>query len=323
MTAAPSTNTGNAAGVDGLNSDKATLLVDPSLLYWAALEGLPRRVNDEALRYAFEPQLPAPLEEIEPRFTWIGEAGCWIACGAESERLSDWIDANESGNDHIESVRPRGLPPALINKITGIGDRTTSIAQRLEFRSRAFESPRRARRRTIAAAAVILTALTTSALLTTGHLRRADAAIARAELIRTEAVSVAANALKLTGVTPPPGLDPRLALAAERRRLLKTRESVGAAYTAEDRGGTLTALLAAWPDEVPTVIDRIQLEQDSLTIQGAVRNPQDFEKVSLRLAGFSPSWSKSSSSASKARQGYSFTIQFSPGALSSSDGGAP
>jgi len=314
------TKQGAEIHTDGPVLDGSSLLVDPRLLYWAALDDQPRRVSDEALRYAFEPHLPATLDEIACRFTWIKGEQSWLACGVDSSRLQRWIDRHEANGDRVESVRPAGLPDVL--KKEPMRSSAGDPLRGLEFRTKAFESPRSARRRTLMTAAAILTIVTTSALVTTGFSRRATAADTRTDSLRLQAITLADMTLESAGVTRSPNIDPRLALAAEHLRLEQTRNTSAGGQTAEDRGRTLTALLTSWPDDIPTVVDRIQLEQDSITIQGAVRDAGEFEAMSLRLANFSPTWIKRSSSASKARHGYTFTIQFGVSSLSSS-GGAP
>ncbi len=302
---------------EGVTLDQTLLVIDPAHLYWAEIDGLPRRANHETLRYAFEPHIPAPLEDIECRFVWTNKSQSWLACGAESSRLDEWIDCCESNDGRIESARPNGLPGVLHERLSKAGQDANDIASGFEFRSQQHESPRRARRRTLMTAAIILTVITASALVTTGHIRRTSAADAQTKSFQQEAITAADAGLQTAGVSRAPGVDPRLALAAEQRRLRQTRDRSADGQAAQDRSRALTTLLGSWPEDIPTVVDRIQFEQDSITIQGAVRDAGEFETMSLRLAGFSPEWTKRSSTTTKAKQGYTFTIQFSASSLTS------
>ena len=281
----------------------AVLRLLPECLYWAILDAPPRRAGAEALRYAFEPWLPAPLEEVETRFA--PTHGRVLACGVDRDRLAAWIEHAETDGRRIESVRPAAVPAVAMDRLGGQIDET-AICRRLEFRASAFESPRHRRRR-IRNAGLLAIAIAAAALIdAAGSLRQAQAARDRAAAAERAATAIAAAAVGESARS----VDPRLALGAELRRLRRTRDRSVENLLAEDRTGELVALMAAWPADTPTAVDRVDVDQDAVSVRGRVRDAGDFERLRLALRGFAPGWSEQAGDLSREREGASFSVVF-------------
>jgi hypothetical protein len=304
------------------------LAIASDRLYWAVLVMPPstRQSGDEALRYAFEPHLPAPLHEIVARFTPLlgtmsaGRGGTkrWLACGIEHARLGELITDAESGRaacDASESVRVESVIPAALPDALGALDLRGVDLRTLEFRSGLFESPRRARRRATLAWSALGAAACASALLTAGLLIGAGAHRQIAREAHASARTLAANALQMArgddpgtaGIALPASVDPRLALGAQLRRAEQSRLAQSAALgLGSDRTEALLSILSRWPGEPASRVDELRLDQGSVTIRGQVREAGDAERLAAILA--SDAWSIGAVQASRAAQGYAMSI---------------
>lgn len=201
-------------------------------LYWARLggsaaSGLRGRARESALRFALEPELPVPIEEVATVFV-TGDDGDFVACAGSVEelgalRLTADVALPESVPEWLETELSagafdllRGLPPA--------------------------GRVRRAGRVRTAALVLVCTAL--SALVTTGMLRRADAAEREREDL-TQAIA-AAQGLVLTPAGP--NAQPAsIRLAAELRAVTAANVDSGAGAS-PDAVLALREVLARWPE---------------------------------------------------------------------------
>lgn len=306
-----------------------TLLVPAERWYWAVLTppgsadarkvaGAPRAVSGHAaepLRFAFEPLLPAPLEEVETRFVRLRD-GRALACGVDADALSAWLDAEESAGRAVESVRP-GAVPACVAALLGDTDDPAALLALLEFRNETFESPRRreaARRRNLTLAA---TAILCAALAVAGSLRGAAACRDEAARARTAADALAATSIAAAGGRPgghSEGASGReaesapLLLSALVRGMERRTDRAALAVIAEDRSALLVALLAAWPDSVDTRVEQVRIEQDVLSVRGAAGTAADAERVAGALVGFAPGWAEESRSATRSGDFFVFSV---------------
>lgn len=285
----------------------AALYLSPQRCYWALLKALPRNAGDEALRYAFEPWLPLPLEDVEARFVTCD--GVTIACGVGRARLHDWIESAESNGARVEHVTPSGFPPCVLESLPRNElERYSQLLNHVDFRSGSFESPRRLRRRRMHAATLIVSALIFSGFLSAGMLRRAhefqrveDSALAAMESLATGVVGESASA----------SVDPALRLAAEVRRLESTRDRTASSLFVKDAGVTLATLLAAWPTDLRTQVDSIRLDPGLITIRGRVPDAVSAESLANAIESSLNEWSAQSSNLSKGREGYDYSIVWS------------
>lgn len=322
----------DAPGPPGAPRDtRSTLRLDPAALYWAVLSVSPvsRRVAQDALRYAFEPHLPAPLDEIEARFLRLqlpaGDA-VWIACGIERERLTDILEREEAARGAaIESVRPAGLPEAIL--ASGLLDEELVRAAQvrlsgaaLEFRRGEFQSGAARSRARVLAWSSLACAACCSALLTTGLLLGARSHRDEAQRIHAAARQLAASAIagaqRGQAAPLPASVDPRMALSARLRDAQRSRAaSHAAAGLAHERGQSLIALLANWPEEPASRVDELRIDQTSVTIRGAVRGAGDAERLAnlLAVAGdggveAAAAWTVGAVQTSRAAEGYTLSI---------------
>ncbi len=311
---------------------ETVLRIPASRLYWAVLEapplsgwgrrGLHLRRDLDALRYAFEPWLPAPLEEIEARFTPLAPGSAtYIACGVERCRLESMlgdcaddgdvaIRNGELGGEHAvqqtpESARPDALPGVVLSRIaaspaSGLEPaQVDRVLEMLELRTGEFLGPvRRGLRRRLligsVAAAVLASALVTVALFAAARSTRSAAIAARSAAAAIASDAVAAATSSGGGAGP----NPELRLAAEVRALERTRElpagvrSVGPAgpggpgsLLKADRGPLYIALLARWPESIPVRVESLLIDQEAVTIRGQTRGAADAEALLLAIDG--------------------------------------
>lgn len=333
-----------------------TLRIDPAQLYWAVFEcpplsrwgraGLRRRRDDEALRYSLEGWIPAPLDEIEARFTPVRPGSTtYVACGIERDRLSALLACEdpESGEaaSSIESAHPAQLPAAVLRRIPGgAGDESepalvNAIAQRLEFRSGRYIGPRTQtlRRRLVVgavAAALMGSGLITAALFGAAQRTRSVAAEARiaATSIATAALSSAGVEAQRTGDGAGSGAtDWGLRLAAEVRASERTRAlpsgvagrsgATTSSALKEDRGSLFIALLERWPEDIPVQLESLHIEQATATLRGQTRSAAEAESLllaleELRSAATGAPWTVQRRSLGKSGEATGFTAVLAP-----------
>lgn len=166
-----------------------------------------------------------------------------------------------------------------------------------------------------------------SAMAATMALCSAALLIEAARLERTAQVTKEASSTAIgealavrnseSGGSGPAGtVDPALRLTAEVRRLEQTRDRAAARVLADDRLPTLISLLAVWPEAIPTRVESLQLEQDSIVVRGLVREALDYEKLAAAVKDFDAKpdnrtgWSPPTGNASLAGPhiGYSFNL---------------
>lgn len=327
-------------------SQSSRVALAPERFYWALVPSLPSRMTVEAMRYAFEPWLPVPLEEVEMRFARIAVGGSILCCGIDNDRLAEHIDAH--GGDGVASLRPARLPEVILRRLPSVpstafpapgaspehpsaspaspeaalrlpGIDLAAVLARLEFRTGAFEQPaaRRARRRrlTLFAASLALFA----ALLGVGWLREARGARFEAARAWTAADLLAADALRAAslpsaaspaGAHPEAGagVGPRLRLEAAVREMSRTRDRSAAALLPEDRSRTLIELLAHWPEDVPARLEQALADQTSLTLRWQARDAGDAERLALALDRALPGWIEGSRSGAATRESFTSTL---------------
>jgi hypothetical protein len=238
----------------------------PTKFYWARLTSVPRRPSRYALRAAFEAWLPLPVDEVECRFVPLGPTD-WAACGIERRALESWIDsATQDGERVLSSISPAAWP-AHIGAIP-------KGAAPPEFRSGAFacQSLKRARLRLAITAAV--TAVVLSAIATTGLLSRASALRDAAADIDAQARPAITEALEL-GAPMPASVDPLRLLESTLRSLRDATDTAATTYRASDAVEPYLEVLAAWPDHIPTRVDRLEVGETSIRITLSVRDHAD------------------------------------------------
>lgn len=293
--------------------------VAPHACYWAVINDLPQKFNDEALRYAMEAWLPLPLEEVETRFVRLGSAT--IGCGVEHHHLREWINQHEQNHHCIESISPSSIPMCVLNRLGGDTPIDTQlILDRLEFRSRDYENPRRARKRVVAAVIIVAAIVLATSFVALGLVRRTDAARQRA---RQADIAIEQLAQIALGATSAASSAPSLRLTAAVRRLEATRDRSVSGLLAYNAGAALIDLLAVWPESIATQIDVVRVAQDVLTIKGRVRAASDAETLKLTLDDALLGWQAQSSNVTKGRVGYEFTLVFSHSASPDGNGDSP
>ncbi|MCB1743628.1 MAG: hypothetical protein KDK91_24850, partial [Gammaproteobacteria bacterium] len=72
----------------------------------------------------------------------------------------------------------------------------------------------------------------------------------------------------------------------------------------------LLSLLAAWPDEIPCRVDRLQVDQETISVNGAVLEPGAYQRLVLALQDFSPDWLEPTGDTSRTRDEYTFSLIF-------------
>lgn len=316
-----------------MTAPPGVLRLGPGELYWALLDA-PPRATEEALRYAFEPHLPAPLDEIETRFVRLAHRDAsssarWLACGIEGQRLADRIGAQEAAGARVESAVPGGLPQAVLDSGL-LSERELAVLDAralagLEFRRGEFESPRRAARRRAALRLTLAAACSSSTLLTAGLLAGAAARHDAASGVDASSRSLAASALAIAdGLAPgfgpenatvpsalPASVDPRLALRGRLRAAEQGRAARDASLAlAQDVVRPFLDLLSAWPEEPATRVDELRLDQTSASVRGAVREAGDAERLAQALAR--ESWAIGAVQASRAAEGYTMSLVLRP-----------
>ncbi len=304
----PASDKGAAAAWPGPVLSGRDLLAPPEGLMWAVLERPATRAQrrDEALRYAFEPFAPAPIESLETRFTEAKSRGRIVACAVERDRLASWIELE--GEDAVRSIRPAAFPDVVVRRLDGVTEQELAkLLRALELRTGRFEPRRAKRRRTIAAVSILGLLVASTALASVGMRRFGDRAQDEAA-----AANVATTALVASALGDPRGaeasLDPLLRLSAEVRRLEKTRNVVAEAILPEDRSAALIDLLAGFPSDVPTRIDQVVIEQDTLVVRGQVRDAADAERLRLALASSLVGWEEQSAATGRSRDAFAFTL---------------
>lgn len=303
-----------------------TLRVGSDRLYWALIEspplsrwaraGLPRGRDLDALRYAFEPWIPAPLESIEARFAPLRPgSSTFLACGIERDRLVAMIAGDDaSGGDAItvESATPIGPPEVILRSLAGAAgasnqfDELHAALAKLEFCAGPFAGPRRRRLRRRLAAGALAAAVCGSALTTALYFMAAERARDGGDAARRAAASIASSVLLAAGVDG--GGDEAgnraLRLAAEVRALERTRAAPGgASELKEDRGRLFIALLARWPESIPSQVESLQIEQATATLRGLTRNAAEAEALLLAIDGLAELASEPKDDASGAGAG--------------------
>lgn len=269
----------------------ATLLIEPDTLYWARLDRALSLREHEALRYAFEPALPVPLEDVETRFT-ISSDGAVIGCAIEHTQLEQHIAAHAGA---VESIRPTDAPEWLTL------DESQLI--RLEFRSGAYRSPAEHREQKRKSRSIVLCAAAVLLLLLIGIETRRTALLRSADAYDDYTKRIAAETLDTPGT-----VDPLLMLTAERRRLTLTR-STGRSVTRPQNAGEHTiSLLAAWPDRVPTRVEMLDIRADAITIRGTLRDSADFDSIRTGLSESMIGWEEATSDLTRAQRGFDFSF---------------
>ncbi len=287
--------------------------------YWAVLT-VPRtrpRQRVSARRFAFEPWVPAPIENVEMRFRLLRSMPdgreLILACGIEHNRLAALIHQGTHGPGPTAARLPSLIPaeaPATLAALSSFDSQALNTAAHgLEFRSGRYECPDRKRHRRrligLSAALYLVTCTLLTALWATAASRhRSDAA-----RWRHAADELARGSVQEAGTNrPEPSVDPRLLLLAEVRTLRQTRDADLAPHASEDRLDTLLDLLARWPEDIPVLVRSLSLDQDLIGVRGEVRDAGEYEQLASALGSSATGWSRPVGNASRAQQGYSFNL---------------
>lgn len=264
------------------------LRLSPDQFYWAVLPNLPARATEDELLFALEASVPADIDSLEARFARTGSIV--IGCAMEKDRLHHLISVQEQSplGGEVGSVRPADLPAAVTDSLSD-PDRA-AFARRgplhtwseLEFRSGAFESPSEHRRRRRITRVLAAGTACGALLLTTAVWLDAYKAASRTERVRSEILTSARDALTGLGITSQS--DPLLRLAAELRTLQRTHDKGAERYLATDQTGFLVDLLTAWPDEIATVVESVQIDQDAFIIRGKTRAAEHPDRIAAAIS---------------------------------------
>jgi len=214
------------------------------------------RITDERLRYLLEPELPEPLEEVHAVFRRIGDSK-WIACAVSRRTLESEIAPA------VVSLTPQDLP-----EVIKAAAAAPIAAADLELLVGEYEprSVRAWRRRCSYAAGIGLLLVLTIALI--GIERRIDQATAVAAELRARRASKIDAALGAASAASP--LPPELRLLAELRALRQTRRQGDTVPPTRDATDVLEALLARWPEALPTRTDAIVVSDSAVHVRGTV-----------------------------------------------------
>jgi len=281
-----------------------TLALDERDCYWAPVEAGRSHPSLETLRYAFEPYLPVSLDEIEARFVRI-HGNQWLACGVERERLACLLGEAEEAR-RIESIRPIVIPEAVLS---ALGEPSSETADRVldqfEFRDGTYESPVAKQWKRTSGALATLAFIGLCAMVAWGHWGRASSYESRAATATESARLLAAS---VTGSEAREGVDPRLRLVAELRRLERTRDASASDLLPPDRTSAFIRVLALMPRDVPLSLDALDIDGGAITFRGRVREASDYETLMVAFSGVGIEWSDPTGSVARAREGYTFTI---------------
>lgn len=231
------------------------------------LSAIPRgmRLNDDALRYLFEAELPIPLSEVHAVFVKCG-ARQVLAIGCEKSLLREAIrdfDPIRLGPTTIPQWLEVAIDPGPLNLLVG------------EFLPAAV----RASRRSMLGEGLLCAALA-AALFLVGIERRARADLDYAELLSEQHAAVLSSVLG-----PPVGNMPagqrRLALTGELRR---QREAIRLKTTtpSHDAAEILTDVLARWPGDLQ--LRTLAVGEDSVAITATTSDAAKAEDAARSLA---------------------------------------
>lgn len=291
--------------------------VNAERFYWAKLHSPPAARSDrkEALRFAFESWIPAPLDDTAVHFiplSRIAGTHSVIACGIDRRRLAELIDeaevalsaCNPAGS--LVSLRPASLPQWVDGEF---GDGASVRLEALEFRRGTFEHPRRRQRRRRATSVVAICLVVSPLLLAATWVVTGQRHLHEHRQWREVADSLARSALRsnVANATTD-GADPRWRILSELRTLRQATQASAEVVTPEDRLDTLVHLLEYWPNDIPTLVRTLSLEQDSVSIRGEVRDPSEYERLAAALAEFDVRWTRPVGHASRSGNGYTFSM---------------
>lgn len=288
-----------------------TLTLPSAKLYWGIIDRPPAGAGPQAIRFAFEGLLPLPIDDAEIRFstpvTRPGANDVVIGCAIERVALDALIIQHESAGVCVEHSIPDGWPAFILESIGCPLDDT--LLNELEFRTGAFQSPRARQRdrKTYVAAAAALVLISTS--LAMGWLGQASKLHDETAMIQSQSAQRITEHLG-TAQGAAAALSPELRLTAELRGLRQSRNQSATPLLSEDRLATFLELLDHWPQEIPTRADTLQIDQDSITLRGLVRSPQDYEALNDALRGWltNSGWTSPAGSSSRAGEAHAFTL---------------
>lgn len=268
--------------------------------YWALLDTPPKPATLDSLRFTVEPLLPAPIDTINCRFVQPHAKGRILACGLDA-------GAKEFAEDPGVSLRPDTLPEFVSEALQSTDFDAEALLGRLAFPSRGRDaSSLRARPSRVMMVFLVLSL--SAGLLCMTMLQRASAFQDLTHQFEQAISNVVTDTLG-----PAHGaemsLPPRTRLEAESRRLARTRSGDdGSDPGSADITPDLVALLAIWPEDIPTRVEQIDLRGGILTVRGSVRDTADFEQLKIALADGLEHYEPPTGSASRAREGFNFDL---------------
>lgn len=288
-----------------------TITLPSTKLYWGIIDRPPAGAGSEAARFALEGLLPLAIDEAEIRFSAPiprpGGRDAVIGCAIERASLADLIAEHESAGVAVEHAIPDRWPLFLQDLVGGPMEGT--MLSDLEFRDGEFQSPRaRRRERTLwfAGTAAMMLVAVSLALGWTGQASKFRHETDAIQAQRAQRIADCLGPAQGAAAT----LSPELRLTAELRTLRQSRNQAAAPLLSEDRLATFLELLDHWPQDIPTRADTLQIDQDSITLRGLVRSPQDYEALSDALRGWlvGAGWTSPAGSSSRAGEAHAFTL---------------
>jgi len=219
--------------------------------YWANLDTSPlpparsRKERREQLMYLFEDRLPIALSDVHASFVELGQ-GRVAACGVATDTVAEARDVGAL--TLVPDAVPGflgGVDPGRMNLLTGAWQ---PIAVR------------RIKSRWKSTAAVLALAIFLG--LGVGLRRRTAMLSERAGDTNRVIDDVYAQVLPPGGTQPP-----AVRLVSELRTLHRTRTEGVGAQVASDVGGSLVALLAAWPADLETRTEFLSVSEDAVQLR--------------------------------------------------------
>ncbi|MEO1006934.1 MAG: hypothetical protein AAFX79_00020 [Planctomycetota bacterium] len=244
------------------------------LCYWAVLdEPCPRRPtrrHRQRLDFAFEGELPLPIERVQPAYAPI-DAQRTLACATAREK------ADEAIGDGVLVLRPASAPAFVLEACGESLDPTRDI--NLLVHDCTPCAVRRSRARLHAAAALLIGSATVLLLLGMEHRIRALSEVWADLMLQKQAV--------LEIALPEADVADELAMLAELRRLERSRSPDGPARSnrvGEDVTPALADALASWPPELFARTRRLTASASQIQLIAEIDAIERAELLSQALA---------------------------------------
>ncbi len=248
----------------------------PDRFYWCVIDtrdlpgrGLFHRLSREQLRFAFEPLLPLPLEDVEVVSKALADGRC-LGCAIERSVCEMALD------NGALTFGPTAIPADL--HLT-----SAPPPESFNFLRGALE-PRPIRRlRRHWSTIVVIAALVALLLINLGLNRRLAVVVAATDdlaALINDAYQDAVGHLLIPGGQPP-----AIILTGELRRLRQTRNAAqDPSGSTIDAGSALMQLLSRWPHEVHALTESIVASPPTVTVTCLLPDAVEAQRMAAALS---------------------------------------